>query len=42
MKPKNRKLGGSDTKFAYALLAPSLILLVLLTAENAAEFDINQ
>ena len=30
MKPKNRKLGGSDTKFAYALLAPSLILLVLL------------
>lgn len=30
MKPKNRKLGGSDTRFAYALLAPSLILLVLL------------
>lgn len=30
MKPKNRKLGGSDTRFAYALLAPSLILLALL------------
>lgn len=30
MKTKGKKLGGSDTKFAYALLAPSLILLVLL------------
>ena len=30
MKTKTRKLGGSETKFAYALLAPSLILLVLL------------
>lgn len=30
MKKKTKKLGGSQTKFAYALLAPSLILLVLL------------
>ena len=30
MNPKVKKLGGSDTKFAYGLLAPSLILLVLL------------
>lgn len=30
MKRKGKKLGGSDTKFAYALLSPSLILLVLL------------
>lgn len=30
MKPKKRKLGRSDTRFAYALLAPSLILLALL------------
>lgn len=30
MNPKIKKLGGSDTKFAYGLLAPSLILLVLL------------
>ena len=30
MKSKTRKLGGSSTKFAYALLSPSLILLVLL------------
>lgn len=30
MKTKTRKLGGSETRFAYALLAPSLILLVLL------------
>ena len=30
MNKKTKKLGGSQTKFAYALLAPSLILLVLL------------
>ena len=30
MKSKKKKLGGNDTRFAYALLAPSLILLVLL------------
>lgn len=30
MSVKKKKLGGSDTKFAYALLAPSIILLVLL------------
>ena len=30
MKTKTKKLGGSQTKFAYALLSPSLILLVLL------------
>lgn len=30
MKIKTKKLGGSQTKFAYALLSPSLILLVLL------------
>lgn len=30
MKTKVRKLGGSDTKFAYALLAPALILLAVL------------
>lgn len=30
MKPKKIKLGRSDTRFAYALLAPSLILLIIL------------
>lgn len=30
MSVKKKKLGGSDTKFAYALLSPSIILLVLL------------
>lgn len=30
MKFGKKKLGGSDTRFAYALLAPSLILLILL------------
>ena len=30
MNKKTKKLGGSQTKIAYALLAPSLILLVLL------------
>ena len=30
MKVKTKKLGGSNTKFAYALLAPSLILLAAL------------
>ena len=30
MSVKKKKLGGSDTKFAYALLAPSILLLVLL------------
>ena len=28
MKVKNKRLGGSDTKFAYMLLAPSLLLLI--------------
>lgn len=30
MRFNKKKLGGSDTKFAYALLAPSLILLIVL------------